>query len=142
MYKHFLSAITSPEGRLNSAGERRGSQRYPAPAPAAVLGWHEGPGFRTSAAVLVDVSMGGAAARTEAPPPHPSTVWVRLHGAAPTDWVEATTVSVRLVLWLLVLRRKVYLVRLRFTSPCPYAFFRGASQVASLGSGEHHRAGW
>jgi hypothetical protein len=78
-----------------ASSDRRKSARQGARTNRACLEWSEGGEIRESAARLVDVGQGGALFLTESPPPLHQTVWCRLEGPAPTDWVPAKVVRHR-----------------------------------------------
>jgi hypothetical protein len=103
--------------------DRREAPRYVANGTAALIGWNEGQEQRTTAARLVDISMGGFAAWVEAFPPRGGPVLLRLEGEPPSPWIKAAIVATSRRGWPLWTRR---IVRLRFLEVCPYDFFKAA----------------
>ena len=104
-------------------GDRRAAPRYPTRGTAAVIGWPEGEEYRTVAATLIDISMGGFSAWVEAFPPRGGPVWLRLDGENPSPWVKAYVIETITSGHLFWARRRV---RLRFLESCPYDFFKAA----------------
>ncbi len=100
--------------------ERRVTCRYAASKGPVVIGWWIGPDFETAEMALRDISLSGASAVTETPPPDSAPIWLRLNDPAHPDWVEATVIAVTAG------RRSPTLVRMKFLEPCPYEFFKAA----------------
>ncbi len=127
MFMHHTSRIT----RTDHDDERRVTCRYSAAKGPVVIGWWIGPKFETAEIALRDISLSGASAITETPPPDSAPIWLRLNDPAHPDWVEATVVAVA------AQRQKPALVRIQFTEPCPYEFFKAAIRGMALpGEGE------
>jgi hypothetical protein len=105
------------------AGERRNASRYETKGTAAFIGWSEQGEYRTVAATLIDISMGGFSAWIKTVPPPAEDVWLRLDGEDPPRWIKAHVVAMYKTGCLSWARRRV---RLRFLEPCPYDFFKAA----------------
>jgi hypothetical protein len=113
----------NPSERRAPDGDRRVAPRYPTGGTPAVIGWSEGDEYRTVAARLIDLSVGGLSAYVEAFPPRGVPVWFRLDGEKPSQWLKAaviTTIKTGCLIWV---RRRV---RLRFLEACTYDLFKGA----------------
>jgi hypothetical protein len=67
---------------------------------------------------IQDISHTGVSLRSEAAPPVGQSVWVRLDGLEPSDWVEGSLVSPAPG------GPGGYHVRIRFHQACPYDFFK------------------
>src|SRR5262249_21910570 len=91
---------------------------YPSVANRACLAWQEGTRTRESRATLINVSSVGAFVIADEMPAKNRAVWVRLEGPTPSDWVEARGVR--------GLRSRK--LGLEFGKPCPYDFFKAATQ--------------
>ncbi len=109
--------------------ERRVTCRYSAAKGPVVIGWWIGPEFETAEMALRDISLSGASAVTETPPPDSAPIWLRLNDPAHPDWVEATVIAVA------AQRQGFVLVRIKFTEPCPYDFFKAAIRGIDLPGG-------
>ena len=74
--------------------------------------------MQTCKARILDISQTGIALLTQATPREGQSVWVRLDGAAGSDWVEGTVRGVS--------QREpgMFQVRLSFRDGCPYDFFK------------------
>ena len=123
--------------------ERRVGCRYEAAKGPVVLGWWNGPKFETAEMALRDISLSGASAVTETPPPDSAPIWLRLNDPAHPDWVEANVVAV------IARRRHPALVRMKFLESCPYEFFKAAirgivppGEAEGLVQAGHHRSYW
>jgi hypothetical protein len=103
--------------------DRRSAPRYATNGTIAVIGWAEGDQHRTTAATLIDISMGGLSALVETFPPRGAPVWFRLEGENPSDWLKASVVATNTTGRLCWTRRHV---RLRFLESCPYDLFKRA----------------
>ena len=130
--------------RTDKDDERRVTCRYSAAKNPIVIGWWNGPDFETAEMALRDISLSGASAITDFPPPEAAPIWLRLNDPAHPDWVEATVVAVN------AQRQKPALVRIQFTEPCPYDFFKAAIRgidlpgeaQGSVSAGQNHRHYW
>lgn len=111
--------------------DRRASPRYPVVQDRALLGWWVGTETRRCPVRLLNISSGGVLIFTRESPKRRQTAWICLEDPA-TEWVEAHVVSIVKIPGLLWFRRASYLVRLRFTKPCPYSFFRSATHGHQL----------
>lgn len=112
--------------RPRIARERRASCRYPADERRALLGWWDGPTYRTTTALLLDISLGGAALSVDELPAVESVVWTCLQDPEPTTWGEAVVVGRKST------RRGPHLIRLTFQVGCPYDLFRAAIRGLDL----------
>lgn len=103
--------------------DNRCSSRYEAVKSAVYLGWWEDSEFRTTLAVLRNLSQGGALVSVGLSPPDNVGLYLCLAESPPSDWVEVTIVDKN--------RRieGVHEVRLMFPEACPYEIFH----VAALG---------
>lgn len=108
--------------------DSRCSSRYEAVRTFVYLGWWEEPEFVTVAAVLRNLSHGGALIHIGVSPPEERGLWLCLAGAPPSEWVEVSSVGIR------TLNEGLYELRLRFPESCPYEIFNAA--VLGLDSGE------
>jgi hypothetical protein len=110
--------------RRGIACDRRAAPRYPTRGTAAVIGWAEGEEYRTIAATLIDISLGGFFATVESFPPRGEAVWLRIGGDNnPSPWVKASVIEANTTGCLFWTRKRV---RLRFLESCPYEFFKAA----------------
>jgi hypothetical protein len=72
---------------------------------------------------LINISLGGCAARVTTFPPNDGEVWIGLTASESTSWIRASVVE--------TIRRGRFgrtrrLVRLRFIESCPYDLFKAA----------------
>lgn len=100
--------------------ERRSEPRHHQFECLAWLGWKTWRGFRSSDAVLIDISRGGARIFVDGPPPSGRPVWVFL------ETPERNTIVKARVLDLQTTRQGQCEVRVEFSEPCPYVFFEAA----------------
>jgi hypothetical protein len=113
---------------------RRDSARYSTVENRAVVAWWE-KGESSQATVQVEnISQSGALLTVEQKLPLPAEVWLRLEAPKPTEWVHAQVVGntpgrSRGILWL---RKTTYHIRLKFTSGCPFEFYKAATHGESL----------
>jgi hypothetical protein len=112
---NFFDWLLGPE---EPPRDRRRSPRYPALATRARLAWREEGRTREATARLLNLSHVGALVAADGGPAVGRTAWLRLEGPAPTGWVEATVVR----------RARSGKLGLDFAGPCPYEFFRAATQ--------------
>lgn len=85
-----------PRGPTHTPGtrERREVCRYDVVQGEAMIGWWEGPAFRSTPAKIVDLSSHGAMLVIETFPPGDRTFWFRLPGVpAQDDWFEVKLIS-------------------------------------------------
>jgi PilZ domain len=73
--------------------DRRQSQRFPVGMDGALVGWWEGPEFRTESARTEDVSAGGVRLRLNVPVVPSQKVWISFAVAATPEWLPARVVS-------------------------------------------------
>lgn len=99
---------------------RRRSTRYQPVDDRLWLGWTQGDQFRTSLALLLDVSLTGALLVADEVPKESTPAWICLQSAGQTDWVKGRVLGV-IRTWL-----GPHKVRLVFEGTCPYAFFKAA----------------
>lgn len=111
------------QNNRSSGRDRRTSPRYPAGGTIAILSWSDGEDYRTVAARLSDISLGGGSALAETAPPEKSPVWFRLRGDDASPWVGATVIS---VCRTGMLGRGPRFIRWRFSEACPYQIFKEA----------------
>ncbi len=122
-------SLLEPGGRRS---DRRLSPRYLAVRNRAFLSWRiEAETFESSAR-LINISTSGALVLAEKRPGRGPTAWLRLEVPVASEWVEATIVRIMKVPGLLWFRKTFYLVRLRFTEPCPYQLFKLATHGDQL----------
>ncbi len=100
--------------------DRRSSTRYVPAADQARVGWWEGVHFRTAAARLTDISVGGAAVTVDPPAFQATTVWVCLVDQSAPEWVEADSAG------SITETDGAQRLRLAFTHSCPYEVFKAA----------------
>jgi hypothetical protein len=109
--------------RREFAAERRIAPRYATSGTAAVISWPVGTDYRTTGARMIDISLGGFSAIVETFPPCWTTLWIRLDGKNPSDWLRAVVIGTVQNGCLFWTRRRV---RGRFLEACPYDLFKGA----------------
>ncbi len=112
----FLSPDRRAAGPREGGRDRRTASRYTADG-AVLLGWWDGPEFRSIPAAMKDVSIGGAAVIVGKRPPKEVPIWFHLDRPAAPDWAEATVRAVGAD------RKGLSFVRLEFVDPCPYKVF-------------------
>jgi hypothetical protein len=101
--------------------ERRRAPRHDANESQVWLGWKRGAdGFRSSSALIINLSRGGAFVFLDDRPPKDEPVWISMGTPAPAGSVEARVVAIK------VMRQGQCAVRLEFREPCPYGFFEAA----------------
>jgi hypothetical protein len=108
-----------------TGAEQRHSIRHRSGIPS-ILGWQEEGVFRSTSAVLLDVSQGGAAIFVDEATPSGGTAHLRLTEGSMTDWVDVEIRSARR------LKNAQAVVHLRFADGCAYSFFRAAIPNTSL----------
>jgi hypothetical protein len=106
-------------GRGDAPVDRRRSPRYPSVANRACLVWQQRGRPRESTATLINLSSVGAYVLSDEMPTRAQSVWVRLEGPTPTEWVVARVVR----------GAGSRNVGLDFAEHCPYDFFKAATQV-------------
>lgn len=111
--------------------ERRKSPRFAVGNNRVWLGWWTGESvFVTTAARIVNISLGGAFLSPENPPPQDRPCWLCLGVPEPVDSVELTVIEV------MTTRQGQFGVRAQFREPCPYGFFKavvdGTERVPAL----------
>jgi hypothetical protein len=117
--RHLLRLIR--ERAKPARRERRRTKRYPAAEHRAWIGWRKDDGeYSVFAAKLIDVSRGGARLSLAEPPPTNHRVWLWLGAPKPVDYVQATTLDVK------VSPENEYDVRVEFHSACPKLFYQVA----------------
>ena len=100
--------------------DNRCSSRYEPIKNSIYLGWWEEPEFRSSLAVLRNLSHGGALVHLNHKPPEGASLWLCLAGSPPSDWVEVSVIDeARLV-------EGLHEVHLKFPDSCPYELFNRA----------------
>jgi hypothetical protein len=120
----MIRAIRRLWGRANLDHDRRRACRYPIADAPVFLGWWQAEQFRTTTAMLMDLSMQGASVRAqEAPGAGP--VWLCPCHAAPSQWAEARVVAVERGGGSLF--RRGVKVRLEFVGPCSYELFKSGT---------------
>jgi hypothetical protein len=113
--------------RRNPAGDRRRAPRYETNGVPASVGWYDGTDYRTTPARLIDISLGGLSAWTQALPTVGASAWFRLGEEDTSPWVEAVVVEAAAVkVSRLFWARSRPRVRLRFVASCPYDTFKTA----------------
>jgi hypothetical protein len=112
-----LERLTMQPGYVDN----RCSSRYEAVKSAVYLGWWEEPEFRTTVAVLRNLSQGGALVNVGLMPPETATFYLCLAGAPPSDWAEVTIVDKHRLI------EGLHEVRLMFSVSCPYEIFHEAA---------------
>jgi hypothetical protein len=100
--------------------ERRSAPRHHHVECSASLGWKTWRGSRTSNAVLINISRGGARIFVDGPPPSDRPVWVSLETPAQRTIVKARVLQLRAT------SQGQCEVRVEFCDSCPYAFFEAA----------------
>lgn len=105
-------------GPREGGRDRRTASRYTANG-AVLLGWWDGPEFRSAPAAMKDVSIGGAAVVVAKRPPKEARIWFHMNRPAAPDWAEATVRAVRPD------RKGLSHIGLQFIEPCPYEVFTG-----------------
>src|SRR5436305_11724082 len=88
----------------------------------AHLAWWDGTGIVP--ACIKKVSRVGATLVTEHQPPDAASLWVRLDGAAPSEWVEARIVAVEASSAFLWIGKSVSLIQVMFPGPHPDQLFQ------------------
>ena len=126
MYKYMNRTTTCTDRRSSRRRDRRGSPRYAALEHAVELGWREGDEYRRAPGWLRDISHTGAAAHFQVPPPEGTTLWIRLSGDAPSDWIEVAMVGVERNRAFLGFGKSTYVARWKFATVCPYDVFSTA----------------
>jgi hypothetical protein len=122
----MIRAIRSLWTRAPLAHDRRRACRYPIADAPVFVGWWEGEEFRSSTALLIDLSMQGASVLSkEAPGVGP--VWLCPCHAAPTNWAEARAVAVERAGAATPFRKRWSRVRLEFAAPCSYELFKSGT---------------
>jgi hypothetical protein len=107
-----------------SPRDRRQSCRYQGSENRIFLGWWEGPEFRTTTAVMKDVSVGGALILVDTPTPQDKLVWISLYKVPPTEWIEASVVEASRLARGGLFRRGLSELRVKFLEPCRYDYFK------------------
>lgn len=111
--EHFRTGTSAPPE------ERRRSPRYIVGNNRVWLGWWTGESeFVTTAARIVNISLGGALISPENPPPQDRPCWLCLGVPEPVDSVELNVIEV------MTTRQGQFGVRAQFREPCPYGFFK------------------
>ena len=100
--------------------DNRCSSRYEPVKNSVYLGWWEEPEFRSSPAILRNLSHGGALVHLTQTPPPETGLWLCLAGSPPNEWVEV------LVIDQAMLVEGLHEVHLKFPDSCPYELFNGA----------------
>lgn len=130
-----MMRILSPDRRAagprDGGRDRRTASRYTANG-AVILGWWDGPEFRSTRAAMKDVSIGGAAVIVAKRPPKEVPVYFHLDRPAAPDWAEAMVRGVDAD------RKGLSCVRLQFVDPCPYEVFRGTVSGIDLAGRPDH----
>ena len=104
---------------MNSSDSRKAPRHIPL-FTAVFLAWEGEEDYHFARGRLRDLSSEGASIAMYGPPPASGSVWVGLEGTSMRDWVRADIVRAQqgeLGAWH---------VGVRFTMPCPIAFFRRA----------------
>lgn len=120
-------------GRAHLSHDRRRACRYPIADAPVFLGWWDGEEFKTTTALLLDLSMGGASVLAREAT-GVGLVWLCPYHSAPSNWAEATAVAVERQRSSNPFRRRWFTVRLEFAGPCSYELFKS-------GTGTGHRPG-
>lgn len=125
MIEHFRNGTSAPPD------ERRKSPRYAAGTNQVWIGWwSDGGAFVTTAARIVNISLGGAYVSPESPPPQDRPSWLCQGIPEPVDSVEVGVIEV------VASRQGQYGIRVKFREPCPYSFFKavidGTANPAAL----------
>jgi hypothetical protein len=106
--------------------DRRRACRYPIDDSPVFLGWWEGDRFRSTTALLIDLSMHGASVvAQEAPKDGP--VWLCPCHSSPSAWAEGTTVAVGRDKKRSLFRKRWHRLRLEFSGPCSYELFKSGT---------------
>ena len=100
--------------------DNRCSSRYEPLKNSVYLGWWDEPEFRSSPAVLRNLSHGGALVHLGHKPPPGADLWLCLVGSPPSAWVEVSVIDEA------TLFEGVHEVHLKFPDCCPYELFNGA----------------
>ncbi len=106
--------------------DRRGALRYSTICHRLLLGWWEGDEYRTTDALLKDLSLTGASLLAETLPPLETAVWICLQESPQFGWIEMTVVDAEVV------RRGMHVLRVTFPASCPFDFFKAA--IANFGT--------
>jgi hypothetical protein len=100
--------------------ERRSEARHEIVECRAWLGWKIWRGFRAPAALIVNISRGGALVFLDEPPTDHRPVWIFLETPQVRTIIKAKTLEVRTT------NSGQCAVRLAFETPCPYSVFEAA----------------
>jgi hypothetical protein len=117
---------------MNSSDSRKAPRHIPL-YTAVFLAWEGEEDYHFARGRLRDLSSEGAGIAIYGAPPSSGSVWVGLEGTSMRDWVRADIVRAQqgeLGAWH---------ISLRFTMPCPIAFFRRAIWGESPMSAEASR---
>lgn len=113
MIEHFRNGTSPP------TEDRRKSPRYLAGTNRVWVGWwNNEAAFVTTAARIVNISLGGVFVSPDTPPPHDRPCWLCLGVPEPVDSVEMNVIEV------VTTRQGQFGVRAQFREPCPYSFFK------------------
>jgi hypothetical protein len=112
--------VWSPFAAMQPA-ERRASQRYPAVAGRAWLGWHEAGVFRQTAAWILNVGASGCLVAADSPVPDDRSSWLRPDDPGVRDWAKVRVVGHR--------RSNAghLAFRLVFRGACPYDLMKAVA---------------
>lgn len=113
-------------GRAPRTADRRRACRYPAGDSPVYLGWWRDDEFRTTLAILVDVSGQGASVLSSEGP-STNLAWLCPCQTPPAEWVEARAVAVECERSRIPFRRPSYKVRLEFAGPCSFELFKSST---------------
>jgi hypothetical protein len=103
-----------------AARERRSEPRHEIAECRAWLGWKLWRGFRAPAALIVNISRGGALVFIDEPPAANRPVWIFLETPQVRTIIKAKALEVRTT------NSGQCAVRLAFETPCPYCVFEAA----------------
>jgi hypothetical protein len=123
MLERRLAETSVPLDRRSDERDRRIAQRYRAGGTCVVLTWTEDDEYRTIAATLRDLSLGGGSALAGEAPPKGTLFWFRLGSDRSSQWIGAHVVGVSRTG---ILGRGPRLIRWRFRESCPYQIFKSA----------------
>jgi hypothetical protein len=115
--RRFRPEVT---GVPRKAGERRQAERYRPVDDRVWLGWGQAEAFKTSPALLLDVSLRGALVVADEVPKEGTPAWICLQSGTESEWVKGRVLGVMRT-W-----RGPHKVRLVFEGSCPYSFFKAA----------------
>ncbi|MDR3638304.1 MAG: hypothetical protein P4L84_31160 [Isosphaeraceae bacterium] len=127
----MLRAIRRLWSRAPLAADRRRACRYPIADSPVYLGWWAGEEFRTTTAMLIDLSVQGASVLAK-DAPGVGPVWLCPCHSAPSDWAEGTAVAVEREGTPTPFRRRWSTVRLEFAAPCSYELFKSGTGTGYL----------